>query len=186
MWHSCVFDESMNLLGTYLPDYCNGNLYSLRPSVGLALAEGARSVFHHYHAEDLFITGLVAEQLPAVSLKSLSHLGPSQLWDGVLAHCPLIGFLRWGINKSSERSDSRYVPSPQVRLQPPGPGVRGGGQHHPVRQQSHVFLLHQLGTPQLSLSAARRPLHGVSKPHLFTIRIKPMACFPCHNLNSKP
>ena len=93
----------MNLLGTYLPDYCNGNLYSLRPSVGLALAEGARSVFHHYHAEDLFITGLVAEQLPAVSLKSLSHLGPSQLWDGVLAHCPLIGFLRWGLAKVDHR-----------------------------------------------------------------------------------
>jgi len=33
---------SDNFTRTYLPDYCNGNLYSLRPRVGLALAEGSR------------------------------------------------------------------------------------------------------------------------------------------------
>ena len=51
----------LNLLsyfqGSYLPDYCNGNLYSLPPKVGLALAVGARSVYHYYLAEDSYITG---------------------------------------------------------------------------------------------------------------------------------
>ena len=45
------------IAGELLPDYCNGNLYAVTPSVGLMLAEGARHTFHHYHAEDLFLNG---------------------------------------------------------------------------------------------------------------------------------
>ena len=60
VYHTTIHEmyiRSVSTTGTYLPDYCHGSLYIVRPRVGLALAEGARSVFHHYHSEDLFITG---------------------------------------------------------------------------------------------------------------------------------
>ena len=42
--------------------------------------------------------GLVAERIPEISLKSLSPVGGSKLWDGVLSHCTLAAFLRYAFN----------------------------------------------------------------------------------------
>lgn len=95
--------------GNLLPDYCNGNLYAVTPKVGLLLAEGAKHVFHHYHAEDLYLngklecnlffytslsSGLVAERIPEISHRSLSPFLGNTIWDGVLTHCPLFSAVK--------------------------------------------------------------------------------------------
>ena len=54
--------------GNLLPDYCNGNLYAVTPKVGLLLAEGAKHVFHHYHAEDLYLNGKLEYNLLFIRL----------------------------------------------------------------------------------------------------------------------
>merc|ERR1712198_664360 len=71
----------------YLPDYCNGNLYSL-----------SRQIYHYYLAEDAFITGLVRESIPGVTLKSLNPIGGEKVWDEFLTYCPLFAFLRYAFN----------------------------------------------------------------------------------------
>ena len=67
------------------------------------------------------IAGLVAEQIPGIRHKSLSPLGGSWMWDGVLSHCPLFGFLRYAFNpmilgSGEVGSDISYVNSPSFFL----------------------------------------------------------------------
>ena len=86
------------------------------------------TLFYEFDTIEHNIAGLVAEQIPGIRHKSLSPLGGSWMWDGVLSHCPLFGFLRWAFNPmilgSGEAveiddrsgSDISYVNSPSFFL----------------------------------------------------------------------
>ena len=85
--------------------------------MGLGLAEAARSTYHYFLAEDSYITGLIVERIPHITLKSLAPLGGSWLWDGALSHCPMLSFLRYAFNpmvvSTGAVGDSiQYVNSP--------------------------------------------------------------------------
>ena len=58
------------------------------------------------------------EAIPQMSLRSLSPIGGSAVWDGVLSHCPLLVFLRYAFNPlvvSTGAVDDKieYVNSPK-------------------------------------------------------------------------
>ena len=111
--------------GKYLPDYCNGFLYVISPTVGLALAETARilgqSVYPTRNDEDYVVTGILAERLPWVKHRSLAPLG-GQAWDSFFSHCPFFDVLRYSFNPlavgagSGDSPELQYVRSPHFIL----------------------------------------------------------------------
>ena len=106
----------------YLPDYCNGFLYTFSPKVGLALAQVAKglgaSIYPTRNDEDYLVTGLLAKRLSWVTHRSLAPVLGS-LWDKFLSHCPLLDVLRYAFNPialgagSSDSPELQYVGSPQ-------------------------------------------------------------------------
>ena len=44
------------------------------------------------------VPGLVLEAIAQINLRSLSPVGGSVVWDGLLSHCPLLAFLRYAFN----------------------------------------------------------------------------------------
>ena len=111
--------------GKYLPDYCNGFLYVISPTVGLALAETAYMLGQGVHPtkndEDYVVTGLLAQRLPWVKHRSLAPVGGAA-WDAFLSHCPFFDVLRYSFNPlavgagSSDSPDLQYVGSPHFLI----------------------------------------------------------------------
>ena len=172
MRHILIFITiSWTPAGRHLPDYCNGNLYALTPKVGLGLAEGARSTYHYFLAEDCYITGnnTTRDCLSQYWLSdmnwSCSRLGAgSHPWDKPAKPEP-------SRRLSSLGRSAVSLPSPglpQIRFQPPGGQHGGGGRQHSVRQQSQICCLCGFRGLQLRVLTTSRALHGTSQPHLLS------------------
>jgi len=118
-------NETVWPAATYV-DHCNGWLWATSPIVAEKLASVATILPKAVPRDgsildDTLITGFLRSHLPGVQVKSLDTGFRGWIWDKLLSHCSLLGFLKnvflndFVLEKSVGRDKNRlsYVNSPR-------------------------------------------------------------------------